>query len=123
MIKAYNTAEEKWIPIFHMKLEVKKIAPSIRAELAAGAGKIHQDWAKAGRCQGPSRHGNADLRQGNRCQVREVIHQNCVHTLASASAAANVPIPPVTVISRHGDHRGFYSHIAAPRFYRKDQAY
>ena len=47
IIKAYNTADKKWFPIFHKKLEVVKIAPSVRAELAAGAGKIHQDWAKA----------------------------------------------------------------------------
>ena len=39
-------ADKKWIPIFHKKLEVVKIAPSTRAKLAAGAGEIWSEWAK-----------------------------------------------------------------------------
>lgn len=46
MIKAYVTADKKWIPLFHKKLEVVQVDPSVRAELAAGAGKIYQEWAK-----------------------------------------------------------------------------
>jgi TRAP-type mannitol/chloroaromatic compound transport system substrate-binding protein len=45
MIKSYTTADKKWIPIFHDKLEVVKVAPSERAKLAAGAGKIWKEWA------------------------------------------------------------------------------
>jgi TRAP-type C4-dicarboxylate transport system substrate-binding protein len=47
MINAYVTADKKWIPIFHKKLEVVQVDPSVRAELAAGAGKIYAEWAKA----------------------------------------------------------------------------
>jgi TRAP-type C4-dicarboxylate transport system substrate-binding protein len=47
MIKSYTTADKKWIPIFHDKLEVVKVAPSERAKLAAGAGKIWKEWAAA----------------------------------------------------------------------------
>ena len=47
MIKSYTTADKKWIPLFHTKLEVVKIAPSVRNELMAGSGKIYAEWAKA----------------------------------------------------------------------------
>jgi len=47
MIKSYTTADKKWIPLFHKKLEVVKIAPSVRNELMAGSGKIYAEWAKA----------------------------------------------------------------------------
>jgi len=46
MISAYTTADKKWIPLFHKKLEVVKIAPSVRDELAAGAGALYIKWAK-----------------------------------------------------------------------------
>ncbi|MBT5195203.1 MAG: hypothetical protein HOM07_22875, partial [Rhodospirillaceae bacterium] len=46
MITSYTTADKKWIPIFHKKLEVVQVDPSVRAELAAGAGKIYAEWAK-----------------------------------------------------------------------------
>ncbi|MDA1098253.1 MAG: TRAP transporter substrate-binding protein DctP [Proteobacteria bacterium] len=46
MIDAYIEADKKWIPLFHEKLEVVKIDPSVRAELAAGASKIYMEWAK-----------------------------------------------------------------------------
>ncbi len=46
MITAYTTADKKWIPLFHEKLEVVKVDPSVRAELASGAGKIYMEWAK-----------------------------------------------------------------------------
>ncbi|MBC8239236.1 MAG: TRAP transporter substrate-binding protein DctP [Alphaproteobacteria bacterium] len=46
MITAYTEADKKWIPLFHEKLEVVKVNPSVRAELAAGAGKIYMEWAK-----------------------------------------------------------------------------
>jgi len=46
MIAAYNTADEKWIPIFKKRLEVVEIKPSVRAQIAAGASKIWTDWAK-----------------------------------------------------------------------------
>jgi TRAP-type C4-dicarboxylate transport system substrate-binding protein len=46
MISAYTTADKKWIPLFHKRLEVVQVAPSVRAELAAGAGKIYMEWAK-----------------------------------------------------------------------------
>ncbi|MDP6563480.1 MAG: TRAP transporter substrate-binding protein DctP [Alphaproteobacteria bacterium] len=45
MIESYTTADKKWIPIFHKKLEVVQVAPSERAKLAAGAGKIYAEWA------------------------------------------------------------------------------
>ena len=46
MITSYTTADKKWIPIFHRKLEVVQVDPSVRAELAARAGKIYAEWAK-----------------------------------------------------------------------------
>lgn len=46
MIAAYHAADKKWIPIFHEKLEVVKIAPETREKLAAGASKIWAEWAK-----------------------------------------------------------------------------
>ena len=46
MITAYTTADKKWIPLFHKKLEVVQVDPSVRAELASGAGKIYTEWAK-----------------------------------------------------------------------------
>jgi TRAP-type C4-dicarboxylate transport system substrate-binding protein len=46
MIKAYKEADKKWIPIFHERLEVVKIAPSERAKLAAGADKIWAQWVE-----------------------------------------------------------------------------
>jgi TRAP-type C4-dicarboxylate transport system substrate-binding protein len=46
MIDAYVTADKKWIPLFHKRLEVVQVDPSVRAELAAGAGKIYTEWAK-----------------------------------------------------------------------------
>jgi len=47
MIKAYRAADEKWIPIFHEKLEVVQISPETRAQIAAGAGAIWDEWVKA----------------------------------------------------------------------------
>jgi len=44
LISAYRTADEKWIPIFHERLEVVQIAPETRAQIAAGSGKIWQEW-------------------------------------------------------------------------------
>ena len=53
LISAYRTADKKWIPIFHKKLEVVQIKPETRAKVAAGAGKIWKEWTadqnKAGR--------------------------------------------------------------------------
>jgi len=46
LIKAYNEADEKWLPIFKQKLEVVKFSPAERAKLAAGAGKFWKAWAK-----------------------------------------------------------------------------
>lgn len=46
MIKAYNAADEKWIPLFKERLEVVQIAPSTREKLAAGASEIWEQWAK-----------------------------------------------------------------------------
>ena len=46
MIKAYRKADEKWIPIFHEKLEVVQISPETRAKVAAGAGKIWKEWVE-----------------------------------------------------------------------------
>ncbi|MBL6951132.1 MAG: TRAP transporter substrate-binding protein DctP [Alphaproteobacteria bacterium] len=45
MITAYTEADKKWIPLFHKRLEVVKVDPSVRAELASGAGKIWAEWA------------------------------------------------------------------------------
>ncbi|MBT5264984.1 MAG: TRAP transporter substrate-binding protein DctP [Rhodospirillaceae bacterium] len=47
MIVAYETADKKWIPIFHKRLEVVQVAASERAKLASGAGKIWAEWEKA----------------------------------------------------------------------------
>ncbi|MFQ5565930.1 MAG: TRAP transporter substrate-binding protein DctP [Paracoccaceae bacterium] len=47
LISAYRAADEKWIPIFHEKLEVVQISPETRAQIAAGAGEIWQEWADA----------------------------------------------------------------------------
>ena len=52
MIEAYQTADKKWIPIFHEKLEVVKIAPSERAKLAAGADNIWAEWVKEQEAKG-----------------------------------------------------------------------
>ncbi len=46
MIDSYQTADKKWIPIFHEKLEVVKFSAAERAKLAAGAGAIWEKWAK-----------------------------------------------------------------------------
>ena len=46
LIKAYRKADEKWIPIFHKRLEVVQISPETRAKVAAGAGKIWKKWVK-----------------------------------------------------------------------------
>ncbi|MEK9753994.1 MAG: TRAP transporter substrate-binding protein DctP, partial [Rhodospirillaceae bacterium] len=46
MIKAYETADQKWIPIFKEKLTVSQFPAAERAKLAAGAGKIWDEWAK-----------------------------------------------------------------------------
>ena len=47
MIKAYRKADLKWRPIFKQKLEVVKISPKTRAQVAAGAGKIWNEWTAA----------------------------------------------------------------------------
>ena len=52
MITAYVTADKKWIPIFHKKLEVVKIDPSVRAELAAGSDAIYAEWVAAQEAKG-----------------------------------------------------------------------
>ncbi len=46
LLKAYKAADDKWIPIFHEKLEVTPFPPAERAKLAAGADKIWQAWVK-----------------------------------------------------------------------------
>jgi len=46
LIKAYEKADAKWIPIFKDKLEVTEFPPAERAKLAAGAGKIWEAWVK-----------------------------------------------------------------------------
>jgi TRAP-type C4-dicarboxylate transport system substrate-binding protein len=46
MLAAYEEADKKWIPIYKEKLEVVKIAPAVRAEVAKGAGKIWEEWVK-----------------------------------------------------------------------------
>jgi TRAP-type C4-dicarboxylate transport system substrate-binding protein len=43
---AYKEADDKWIPIFHEKLEVSQFPKSERDKLAAGAGAIWEDWVK-----------------------------------------------------------------------------
>jgi len=52
MIAAYHKADKKWIPIFHKKLEVDEIDPSVRAKLAAGSGAIWAQWVKAQEAKG-----------------------------------------------------------------------
>lgn len=52
MITAYEAADKKWIPIFHERLEVVKVAPATREKLAAGAAQIWQEWAKEQDSQG-----------------------------------------------------------------------
>ena len=47
MIDAYVTADKKWIPIFHKKLEVVQVAPSVRDQLVAGADAVYKEWAAA----------------------------------------------------------------------------
>ncbi len=44
MIEAYATADKKWRPIFREKLEVVTIDPKVRAQLAAGASTIWEEW-------------------------------------------------------------------------------
>jgi TRAP-type C4-dicarboxylate transport system substrate-binding protein len=46
LLKAYEKADDKWIPIFKQKLEVTKFPASERAKLAAGASEIWEAWAK-----------------------------------------------------------------------------
>lgn len=46
LLKAYRTADEKWIPIFKEKLEVTPFPPAERVKLAAGATKIWEEWVK-----------------------------------------------------------------------------
>lgn len=46
LLKAYKAADEKWIPIFHEKLEVNKFPASERQKLAAGANDIWEEWVK-----------------------------------------------------------------------------
>jgi TRAP-type C4-dicarboxylate transport system substrate-binding protein len=46
LIKAYKDADAKWIPIFKQKLEVTPFPAAERAKLAAGAGKIWEEWVK-----------------------------------------------------------------------------
>ncbi len=47
MIKAYADADVKWRPIFREKLEVVTIKPEVRAQVAAGASKIWEEWVAA----------------------------------------------------------------------------
>lgn len=44
LLKAYKEADDKWIPIFHEKLEVHQFPASERAKLAAGANEIWEKW-------------------------------------------------------------------------------
>jgi len=46
LIAAYKKADAKWIPIFKQKLEVTPFPAAERAKLAAGAGKIWEDWVR-----------------------------------------------------------------------------
>ncbi len=46
LLKAYKEADDKWIPIFHEKLEVTKFPPAERAKLVAGASEIWETWVK-----------------------------------------------------------------------------
>ncbi len=52
MIGAYTTADAKWIPIFHKKLEVVKFPADERKKLAAGAGAIWASWVKEQEAKG-----------------------------------------------------------------------
>ncbi len=45
MIKAYEEADNKWIPVFKEKLEVVQFPPEERAKLANGASKFWAKWA------------------------------------------------------------------------------
>jgi TRAP-type C4-dicarboxylate transport system substrate-binding protein len=45
MIKAYEAADKKWIPIFKEKLEVVQFPPEERAKLAEGSSKFWAEWA------------------------------------------------------------------------------
>jgi TRAP-type C4-dicarboxylate transport system substrate-binding protein len=46
LLKAYKDADDKWIPIFHQRLEVTKFPSDERAKLAAGANEIWEEWVK-----------------------------------------------------------------------------
>ncbi|MBL4719911.1 MAG: TRAP transporter substrate-binding protein DctP [Alphaproteobacteria bacterium] len=52
MIKAYETADKKWRPIFRDKLTVDVIDPAVRVELASGAGKVWEEWVKTQEAKG-----------------------------------------------------------------------
>jgi len=52
LLKAYREADEKWIPIFHEKLEVNKFPVSERDKLAAGANEIWESWIKEQEAEG-----------------------------------------------------------------------
>jgi TRAP-type C4-dicarboxylate transport system substrate-binding protein len=52
LIKAYKEADAKWIPVFKQKLEITRFPPSERAKLAAGAGKIWEEWVKEQEAEG-----------------------------------------------------------------------
>ena len=46
LLKAYKEADDKWIPIFHQKLEVTKFPPEERAKLVGAANDIWEGWVK-----------------------------------------------------------------------------
>jgi TRAP-type C4-dicarboxylate transport system substrate-binding protein len=46
LMKAYKTADDKWIPIFKEKLEVTEFPAAERAKLVAASGPIWEDWVK-----------------------------------------------------------------------------
>lgn len=52
MIKAYEVADKKWRPIFREKLTVDVVDPSVREKLAAGAGKIWEEWVEKQEAKG-----------------------------------------------------------------------
>ena len=52
MIIAYNKADKKWRPIFDEKIEIVKVDPAVRAQLAAGSGKIWEEWVKKQEAEG-----------------------------------------------------------------------
>lgn len=52
MIKAYEEADKKWIPIFNEKLEVVKFPPEERTKLAEGSGKFWNEWAEGQEAKG-----------------------------------------------------------------------